>query len=336
MLASLARSADTVTERTASGDLYLLGRYTGDYVAAMVMALRATGDPRLLARIWEITELARATLRDAWEDGTEDGHRNFRMKTVDDALYHGNDRHQMDEAMTHGNVGLWAWVFEVNRDLGIRYAEAADFWRAYLLEDFLPKWTERAGGDRVAAWEDASSGFYKRLVHPRANQARLAHYLFRLTDDPFFASRARAAAGDLRAAIVPNPAVDGAVMWKHQVTGRDHGWQKLNYAQYLLRIALELHLERLDWFAEPSMMWHLTTTVRDVALAPASTGKMAARISGEGRTSLRPYAMGGYAAWDPSGEILRVAEGAFSPGSYGLSVAAYPLAAVSPRVAWGG
>ena len=70
-------SRDTVDGRSASRDLYLLGRYVNDYTVALIMALRATGDLQFLDRAAEIWENARATLADEWCDGTTDGYQNW-------------------------------------------------------------------------------------------------------------------------------------------------------------------------------------------------------------------------------------------------------------------
>ncbi len=325
---SIEASRETIETRAASDDLYLLGRFVGDYQAALVAALRATGDRRFLDRVYEVAEIARASLRDAWDDGTTDGHLNWRMRTADAPPYHGNDRHQMDEAMVHGNVALWAAVLDANRDVDARFAEAADFWRDYLENHFLAKWRVRAGGDRVASW-DGPRGFYKRFVHPRINQLRAAHYLWRLTGDGFYRERERSVSADVLGAIVENPTHPGAVRWKHQVSGKDEGWQKLNYAQYALRVMIELYEEQVDGFDE-WLMTRLATTVRDVVFAEADEHRMTARISGEGSTGLRVFALSAYAAWDPTGRILRIADATYKPGSYGLSTAAYALWALCP------
>jgi hypothetical protein len=327
--ASIVDSWSTATAWAGSDDLYLLGRSVSDYVAALLMGLRSTGDLTYLDRVADLTELARADLADAWLDGTEDGYLGWRWRADESAVgLYGTDTHDMDEAMTHGMVGLVAHAFHVNRDLSPGYAEKADFWLGYLQDHFLAKWTERTGS-ADGAWE---SGFYKRLTHPRANQLRLAHYLADITGDAAYADRARLIAEELSAHPEPHPEHPGAVRWKHQVAGSDEGWQKINYAQYTLRVLLEMNLEGRPELDDDALRGY-ATTFRDVVYrdGPAHA-VMANDVNGDGERSAAGYGNVGLARWDPTGSaLLEVADATYSEGSSGVSVAAYALMAVSDR-----
>ncbi len=329
--AALERSAGTARARAGSGDLYLLGRYVGDYVAALLAALRATGDLAYLDRVLELSTLYRADLADAWLDGTEDGFLNW-LWLADPAseTFYGKDTIPLDEAMTHGNVALVAYAFHVNRDIDPTYAEAADFWVDYLEDHFLAKWTSREGGDRLAAWTD---GFYKRFTHPRGNQLRLAHYLHACTGDPFYGTRAQEIASELAAHAEPNPTHPDAYRWTHQVAGTDEGWQKINYAQYVMRVLIEMSLEGVASFDDADVMARYASTFRDVVFGGRGPAfdTMAERVDGSGSTSAGVYGLAGLGRWDETGTLLEVAERHVSDGSAGVSVAAYALMAVSNR-----
>jgi hypothetical protein len=327
--ASIDDGWSTITTRAASGDLYELGRNVGDATAALLMALRATGDLTFLDRVAEISDLYREDLADAWLDGTTDGYRNWLwLETPGDPSY-GTDNHGMDEAMVHGNVALVAYAFHANRDYASGYADRANFWRHYLEDDFLAKWTAREGG-AVAAWD---SGFYQRFTHPRSNQLRVAYYLWLLTGDAFYAERAADIAAELAAHVQANPAVPGAYQWKHELQGSDQGWQKINYAQYFMRVVLEMHHQGFGVYASPTEMSRYTSTFRDVVFTKYGEpySSMALRVDGSEQDGTSVYGLVGFARWDTSGTLLEVAENNFEPGSYGLSTAAYALAAISDR-----
>ena len=322
-----------IQQHSRSDDLYRIGRTVGDYNSALIMALRATGDLSFLDRVVEICNNIRADLADAWDDGTTDGYLNWRWRK-EPATYYGNDLHRTDELFTHMNLAMVAYTFEVNRDLKPAYAEQADFWKSYLLDHFLPKWTERAGGDPIAAW-NTGDGFWRRTTSPRAQQLRGAYYLYKLTGDSFFLDRAEECAADVVHFAQINPAVPTAYRWKHAISGTDEGWQRVNYANYLMRAVLEMNLEGYtDWRLD-SEMERYASTFRDVVwtstVAPFDT--MTYRVSGEGETQTRLYCMAGLARWDPTGKILALADVRWAAHPYGVSIAAYALAAVSPRLA---
>ncbi len=334
-LASIEITRDDIESRARQDDLYTYGRSVGDYTAALLMALRATGDRRFLDRVAELSEIYRSKLADAWDDGTTDGFLNWRWREDPGSPYYGTDLHQMDEAMTHGNVGLVAYAFQVNRDIDPSYAAKADFWRDYLENHFLAKWTARAGGDPVAAWEDAGLGFYKRLTHPRANQLRLAYYLWKITGNDFYRQRAEVIATQLLNHVELNPDLPTAYRWKHQVTGSDLGWQWVNYAHYFMFVVMEMHLEGYLGYADDSEMQRYASTFRDVVYGPFAPlyVTMRDRVYGQETTSALLYQLDGFGRWDASGTLLAIAGVLYTPGLDGLSTAACGLMAVSQRAA---
>lgn len=333
--ASIEASRGVIDDRASSGDLYYGGRTVGDHNAALLVALRMTGDRSLLDRVAEVSELYRAQLADAWLDGTTDGYLNWLwLIEPETTTYYGNDLHQADEVIMHGNVALVAYALHLNRDLDASYAEKADFWLGYLENHFLAKWYDRSGADPVTAWEatESQSGnaLYRRFVVTRANQLRLAYYLWKMTGNPFYADRASSCASDLSEHMQLNPGSPTSYQWKHQISGSDLGWQRINYAQYFLRVVQEMHLEEFGDFAQESEMERFASTFADVVFpaAGAPYGSMAERVDGSGTVPFNLYNLAGFGRWDDSGFILDRAESEYSTGLSGVSNAAYALLAV--------
>ncbi len=325
LLQAMASSNNTVTNKSGSGDLYTLGRYLGNYSSALLLALRATGDLQFLDRTSELWELARADLHDGWCDGTDqgaDGYLNWVWISDDeyDPYHWCKDLHQMDEAMTHGAVAALAYALYVNRDLKPEYAERADFWINHLQNHFLAKWYARAGSAE-AAWE-SDAGFYKRLTHPRANQMALAYYMWKITGDTFFEQRALSIEQQLLNHVELNPLVPLAYQWKHQVAGTDQGYQRINYAQYMINRILEMNAEQFGGFAADAEMTHYMSTFRDVAFSkfgPPYT-QMAYRVDGAETTGFDPYLLLTLAKWDNSGALMQIASDKYTADNYGRGV----------------
>jgi hypothetical protein len=333
LLASMSNSRTLIDTRAGEDDLYTLGRSVGDYTASLLLALRATGDRAFLDRVAEISEIYRADLADAWDNGTQDGFVNWRWHEDPASSYYGTDLHQLDETMTHGNVALVAYAFHVNRDVDPSYGEKADFWRGYLENQFLAKWTARAGGDPVAAWDNEGTGLYKRYTHPRANQLRLAYYLWKITGNDFYRQRAEPIATELLAHVQTNPDVPSAYRWKHQVSGSDLGWQQINYAHYFMFPVLEMHLENYLGYASESNMGRYASTFRDVVFGPFGPGygTMAYRVYGTETAGSEFYEMAGFGRWDQTGSLLNMANSRYLCGLDGVYISAGALMAVSQR-----
>lgn len=334
-LAEIEASRSYISARASTNDLYTQGRTVGNYNAALLMALRATGDLRFLDRVAEISQAARSLLKDAWADGSRDGFIDWQWTYDASSPYYGKDTHPMDEAMTAGAVALVAYAFHVNRNLKPSYAEKADFWRGWLENHFLAKWTVRAG-DPVAAWESEDRGFFKRLAHPRARQLQLAYCLWKITGNDFYRQRATAITDQLMTHVQINPYRTSAYRWKHQISGPDEGWQRINYAEYFMGVILALSVDGYALYADPVEMRRYTSTFRDVVLTrygyPYSS--MAYRVDGSGSTGTMVASLSGFARWDTSGTLLRVARtrAPYESGSWsGISLRSYALMAVSDR-----
>lgn len=180
-----------VMQSAASGDLYQLGRYVNVHVTTMLTAFRYTGDLALLDEMDRIMQAARGTLRDT----NGDGFLNWRwLHDPNNGSWYGNDRHEMDESITHGFVAAVAWAYQANRDLkspaGINYAERADFWTNYLKNHFEAKWRSRS---RVSA---SSMGFLNSyLTHTWVQYTRYFWYMGKITGNSAYTNEAERRAG---------------------------------------------------------------------------------------------------------------------------------------------
>ena len=328
-----------------SGDSYTIGRDGGNYTEALLLAFRATGDRRFLDRVYELSERARGTLRDAWLDGTTDGYTDW-LWLIDpaNATYYGKDTNWLDESIASGNAALWMWAFHVNRTLDPRYAAAADFWRGWLENHFLAKWYARAGGNPLNAWNTPYAAFYKPDTEPRSANWRLAYYLWKVTGNTFYRDRADQIAAQLAAANVINPNKPLAYRWAKELDPSTQTWQSVNYANYYMRVVIEMNLEGISPFSSPVQMKRFAATFRDVVYATSLPGltSMKNDVNGGGSTAYALYAFNGFSAWDSTGFLMDLATrsltGAGNYASGGLSKAArndvylsaYALMALSP------
>jgi hypothetical protein len=344
-----AGCAGTVTTRSLYDDLYTYGRSIGDYDSFMLMGLRATGDRAFLDRVKTVTDSMRTKLRDADDEcvgGATDGYLDWRWRAVNMGYsctstggFYGSDHHQLDDAMTHGNIALVAYAFVVNADVDTAYASRAAFWTDYLLHHWEAKWISRAGGDSVKAWMDNATGMYKHEAHVVANIMRAAYYLWKITGNPFYQQRADALAAQLQANCVANPSVPTAYSWHHQVDNTDT-WQAINYAAYTSGVFCELHLDGYASYASDAEMRKFSATYRDLVLAGSAPGfqYMAPNVYGGGtQISTSPgYGFSAFARWDGVGTLLAYATAlsSASPSAsslYTVPVAAGALMAVSTR-----
>ncbi|MFH1072718.1 MAG: PKD domain-containing protein [Nanoarchaeota archaeon] len=350
MVASVAASASYVNTRADSDDLFVLGRNVNDYTTALLFALRATGDLQFLDRTAAIWEIARADLGDYWCDpnspsqplaGTSDGYLNWRWRApATHPTYGCKDTHSMDEAMTHGTIALVAYALDQNRAYSQGYAEKADFWESYLESHFLAKWYARsaaAGRTNVDAWNYETTGFYKRFRHPVANEERLAHYLYYLTENPFYLAREQEILPKLLWQLDMNPSVPAAYRWKHQVEGTDEGYQQVDYAQYFTNVILEMNLEGTGTYAQSSEMQKYMSTFRDAVFTGSSPWPtMADLVDGSGSAATVVQSLSAFGRWDSTHKLLDVAEARYQalsanePGR--VYIAAGALYALSNRV----
>ena len=344
LLAAMDGSANLANDIMTGGDAYMVGRGGGDYIEALLVAFRATGDVRFLDRVYQLTELARGSLKDAWLDGTTDGYTSW-LWLIDpaNATYYGKDINWLDESICSGNVALWTWALHANRGLDSRYGVAADFWRNWLENHFLAKWYARAGG-ALTAWNTPYAAFYKPDTEPRSANWRLAHYLWLVTGNTFYRDRDTQIVAELSGANEVNPAHPTAFRWTKETDPASVNWQPVNYANYYMRAVLEMNLEGAAFYSQDANMKRFAATFRDVVYAnslPARTS-MTNTVNGDGSTSFALYAFNGFAAWDSTGFLKNLADqtivGAGNYASGGQSKAArndvflsgYALLALSP------
>lgn len=151
------------SELAVSDDEYQYARSLFEYNAALLLALRATGDLRLLDEVDRIAEQMRSKLNDGWCRGrgevvelgryramsSSDGFLNFRRRADRDNVHYCRDTSDLEETLMHGHLAMVMYAYQANRDLdspsGVDYGERADFWFGYLLNHFEPKWRERSG-----------------------------------------------------------------------------------------------------------------------------------------------------------------------------------------------
>lgn len=345
LVAAMDGSVNLANDAMSGGDAYTVGRAGGDYIEALLVAFRATGDVRFLERVYQLSERARGSLRDAWLDGTTDGYTSW-LWLIDpaNATYYGRDTNWLDESITSGNVALWAWALHANRGLDARYGVAADFWRNWLENHFLAKWYARAGGSAMTAWHTPYAAFYKPDTEPRSANWRLAHYLWKLTGNTFYRDREQAIAAELSGANEINPARPLAFRWTKETDPASVNWQPVNYANYYMRAVLEMNLEGMPYYASDWNMKRFAGTFRDVVYAgslPART-TMTNTVNGDGSTGFALYAFNGFSTWDTTGFLMNLANvsitGAGNYASGGQSkaarndvfISAYALLALSP------
>jgi len=137
-----------INSASISDDLYQYSRTVNDYVTALLLAFRATGDLKLLDQIDRIVQRMRSTLADGNCDGSgKNGYLNWRWRADPNWSGYCTWEHRMDSALAHAFLPEVAYAFEINRGLtspgGVNYAERADFWKDYLVNHFEPAWRQR-------------------------------------------------------------------------------------------------------------------------------------------------------------------------------------------------
>ncbi|MEO5618747.1 MAG: hypothetical protein ABIS67_13350 [Candidatus Eisenbacteria bacterium] len=309
-----------VTSRSLNDDLYTYGRSIGDFNAYMLMGLRATGDRQFLDRVMVVTDAMRTKLKDADDacvGGTTDGFLNWRWRAINAGSYsctntggfYGSDHHQLDEAMTHGNIALVAYAFTLNADIDTAYAARAAYWTNYLRNHWEAKWIQRAGGDSVKAWMDNSGGMYKHEAHVVANIMRAAYYLWKITGNPFYKARADGLQARSAANCVLNQAVPTAYSWHHQVDNTDT-WQAINYAEYTSSVFCDLHFDGYAPYASTTEMQKFMSTWRDIVFRDSAPTfqTMAPNVYGGGTPiGISESGASAYARWDGTGKLLAYA-----------------------------
>jgi len=337
----------TVQTRSLYDDTYTYGRSIGDFNAFMLMGLRATGDRQFLDRVLVVTDAMRTKLADADDacvGGATDGYLDWRWRAIGAGSYsctntggfYGSDHHQLDEAMTHGNIAMVAYAFWLNRDVDTAYASRATFWTNYLQNHWEKKWTQRVGGNRSTAWLDGS-GMYKHEAHVVANLMRAAYYLWKISGDSFYKTTADVLQGRSAANCVANPNVPTAYSWHHQVDNTTT-WQAINYAEYTSSVFCDLHFDGYAPYASTTEIQKFMSTWRDIVFASSAPGytDMQPNVYGGG-TPIGISASGAsaYARWDTSGKLMAYANAVKgSPGAtsiYTIRAITGAMAAISTR-----
>lgn len=308
-----------VERAASSGDLYQLGRTVGTNVTTILTVFRLTGDLRLLDHVDQIMQIARGQLRDT----NGDGYPNWRwLHDRRDDNWYGDDRHVMDEIMTHAMVSQVAWTYRQNRELtspsGIDYGERAGFWARYL-DQWEEKWRERSG---------VATGFpfiYSNLTHPHLNLIRFHWYSYRLTNDDSYLVEAtqladRFVANEMRSITTSN---GPGLVFPHGVIRFEPNLDylaPLNYAEYSAQVFMDLAFEGFEPFSPESTLVMLANTIATKVIdngsqdfAPTIGGSEPIggldMPRGERRTSASQWAifpLAEYAAFDATGTIAAV------------------------------
>jgi hypothetical protein len=315
------------TTAASSGDLFQLGRHLNPGLSDMMIALRVSGDPRIVAEMDRLMQLARAKLRDS----NGDGYLNWRyLHEPGGPLYYGKDNHVMDEMLTHAAVAASAYVFQLNCPVDATYCERARFWKKYLREHFEPKWRKR---NKVPTGPNFID---KNLVHPHMQWVRYNVYMHKLTGEASYLTEAKARVGEFQKLLreVSTPA-GPAYVWGHGILELNGGMcQPTIYAGQTTRAVVDMALERFGMFADPAVMKRFAATAsymviykgtqefsRDVCAEKdrytpgrgtlrsdphtGTDGKVADPILQKGFMSL-PFTS--LAAWDSTGRVVRTAE----------------------------
>ncbi len=325
------------TALAASNDLYRYSRDLNTHVNALLLALRVTGDLRLLDEVDRLAQHMAAALEDAWQGGyalqrgSIDGYLNWVWRAGTDAHHNGRDLHETDEMRTHGMLAQIAWALRANADLsspnGVAYAQRADFWLDYLRNHFEAKWRER----NAAPWPEMP--FLARPhVHGTVDFVRYHHYLHLLTGEESYRREAeRLSALLLDNMRVANTAGGPALVTPRSILALGGGEDYLlpaTYARYVFGDAVDLHLEGVAGWASPEVPERLARTLavfmldggdpvlaRDVgggverAGIPPSSERSWSRVSAQ-QYAASPYAFLG--PWDEGDAIARAALDVYS------------------------
>lgn len=303
-----------------SNDTYRYGRYLNLHFAQLMLALRATGDLRILDEIDRLSQKMASKLDDTNGDGFE----NWIYQHGDKDEYVGKDVHEMDDGLAHSSIAAVMYAFHVNRDqpspAGVDYGARADFWFDYLKNNYEAKWRER---------NNQSDGFPfsgKHLAHPRANFIRYHYYMGIVSGDSGYLDWANHLADmiDDNFKSISSPSGD-SVIWCHS-TEKCLYAQPTNYVRYTGTAVLELGLEGVGNFGSKGYLNRIANGIsgfivdngaRD--LAPDIAGNesllgIPIRDGTDGdrdRIALFPP-LSVFAAYDATGELSEVAMKVYS------------------------
>ncbi len=330
-----AKSAE-FTRLAASNDLYAYSRTLNTHVNALLLALRLTGDLRLLDEVDRLAQHMRAELDDAWhglasmDSGSVDGYLNWVWRVRDSGAHLGRDLHVTDEMRTHALVAQMAWAFHNNADQispnGVDYAERARFWLTYLQDHFEAKWRARTG----VPWPHMP--FVTRPhMHESVDFVRYNHYMYLLTDEQPY----RREALRLTDVVFGNFRVGDSPSGPALVTPRSilsEGGSEAyllpsTYVRYVLSDAVDLYFEGVDRWSDEEVLEMLARTLaefmldggeglaRDMGGGVERAGVRASSESDWGRITSFQFANSAYAflsAWETGDRIAAAALDAYT------------------------
>ncbi len=242
--------------KAASDDSYEYARDLHNSLQTMLLMLRFTGDQDILDEVYEITQIMRGELKDAWDDGTTDGYLGWMYRYGDGSQFYGKDNHQMNDLKTSAIIATVAYAFDLNRDVDPRYAEAADFWEHYLVDHYEAKWRERTG---------KSEGYpiYRRPhSHTYMSGIKYHYYMYQLTGDPEYLAYAELASDRVWEGFieVDTEAGRSGYVWNRSILAElrdgDLGENYLlptTYARYFYADVVEFHLAGFHTWANADM-----------------------------------------------------------------------------------
>jgi hypothetical protein len=305
-----------------TGNLYAIGRFLNVQATLMMTAFRYTGDLRLLDEIDQFMQVARAQLKDY----NNDGYLNWRwLQDPNNTTWYGDDRHVLDESMTHALIAAVAWLYQNNRDLrspsGVNYGERADFWIDYLKNDFEAKWRKR---NKVSASNMDFLPYY--MLHTYVEFTRYYWYMYRLTGNSAYLSEANKRADVIHDNLktVSTQQGDAYVYpWGVVTLGNaEDGLMAVVYGQYVTQSIHDMYLDGFSEFTRTDMVRlangvsafvvnNGTTTYAQTVGGNQSRGGMNIEYT-EGEKAGSYWAIWPYAAavveFDASGEIASNAE----------------------------
>ncbi|MBX3144441.1 MAG: hypothetical protein KF813_11830 [Trueperaceae bacterium] len=326
-----------VMSMVLSDDLYLYSRTVNTHISALLFAFRVTGDLEILDEVDRLAQNMRSLLKDSWRGANglgsagTDGYLNWVWRQSGDASLRGRDTHVTDEMRTHSLVAAVAYAFEANRGLsspnGIDYAERADFWTSYLVDDFEAKWRER---ERVP-WPRFP--FLSRPhVHETVAFIRYHHYLYLLTGQEAYRREALrltdVVLDNFRSVDTPQGAALVTPRSILSAGGSEDYLIPTTYARYVYSDAIDLYLEGVGAWADDRVVTGLTLALtqfviddgsgsfsRDIGGGEARGGIRASAERQWERMTRERFVSSSFAllsAWDPGTTLAAVSAGAYA------------------------
>ncbi|MBX3144961.1 MAG: hypothetical protein KF813_14475 [Trueperaceae bacterium] len=326
-----------VMNMVLSDDLYLYSRTVNTHISALLFAFRVTGDLDILDEVDRLAQNMRSLLKDSWRganglgSGGTDGYLNWVWRQSSDTSLRGRDTHVTDEMRTHSLVAAFAYAFEANRELtspnGVDYAERADFWTDYLVNDFEAKWRER---ERVP-WPRFP--FLSRPhVHETVSFIRYHHYLYLLTGQDAYRREAlrltEVVLGNFRGVETPSGVALVTPRSILSLGGSEDYLIPTTYARYVYSDAIDLYLEGVGAWSEERVVSGLVLALTEFVIDDGSDSFSRDIGGGEARGGIRAAAerqwermtrerfvsssFALFSAWDKGTTLAAVSAGAYA------------------------